>query len=286
MVLRDNVPLRLRVQGPDGAISGRVLVRVTDLHWTGLGSFACEPIVGDGGLVEIRRLVPGRYAVEVLPRSEEWMPATVLATLPAEPLEVRCAQALRIDGLLEGEDLKDFEVTWTGPCNEGLSNAVQQGRTIRVESAAFTLMGIGDGLGDLYARRAGDPRFALVPGVRPGRGAVRLTLAKGWTIEGRVDLPEGPMPKLTVRAVAGLIEQHARVGEDGAFSIVGLPQGRFRVELVTGAWTDGWSRRGGRVTGEWAVRWLHDARDDVPAGADGVRLRVRLPATWSEAAGS
>lgn len=279
MVLRDNVALRLRVQGPDGPLSDRVLVRVTDLHWTGLGSFDCEPRVGEGGLIEIPRLMPGRYAVEVLPRGQEWLPATVLATLPADPREVQCAQALRIDGVLEGEDLGDFEVTWTGACNEGISNAVQQARTIRVDSGAFTLRGIGDGAGDLYARRAGDPRFALVPGVRAGPGVVRLTLSRGWAIRGHVDVPDGlTRSSLTVRAVAGLIEQRARVGEDGAFSIEGLPPGSFRVELVTGAWTDVESRRGGRVTGGWAVRWLHDARDDVAAGTEDVRLGVRIPA--------
>jgi len=279
MVLRDNVALRLRVQGPDGAISGLVLVRVTDLAWKELGSFTCGPSVGEGGLVEIRRLMPGRYAVEVLPRSGEWLPATVLATLPAEPVDVRCAGALRIDCALEGEDLKDFEVTWTGACNEGLNSAQQQARTIHVDSPTFALRGIGAGAGDLYARRAGDPRFAFVPGVRPGRGVVRLKLSKGWTIRGQVDAPAGPTrPSLTVRAAAGLIEQRAPVGEDGAFSIVGLPPGRFRVELVTGAWTDSWSRRGGRVTGGWAVRWLHDAKDDVAAGATDIRLRARMPA--------
>ncbi|MCK6461177.1 MAG: hypothetical protein L6Q95_14945 [Planctomycetes bacterium] len=120
-------------------------------------------------------------------------------------------------------------------------------------------------------RREGDPRYALVSGCRPGRGVLRVTLSEGSAIGGRVAVPEGLDPSaLDVRAVRGRLDQHAKVRKDGTFAIPGLPPGAFRVELVTREW----SLRRGRV-----VRWLHDARDDVPAGAVDVRLRVRLPAT-------
>ena len=263
MVLHDIVPLRVRVRGPEGPITGHVTVRVRDLTRPARGVLVYEPYARDGELeYEIPRVVPGAYEIEVLPHGE-WLPACVVATVPGESVDVRLAPGLSIEGLLEGEDLKDFRTTWTGPCNEGW-------RTLRTESAEFVFRAVGEGVGDLYARREGDPRYALVTGCRPGRGVVRLTLSEGRTIRGRVEIPEGFDPAaLAVRAVRGLLDQYARVCPDGAFSIVGLPPGLFRVECVT----RGWSRDG------LVDNWTHDANDDVPAGAEGVRLRVRLPAT-------
>jgi hypothetical protein len=280
MVLSDVVPLRMRVRGPSGAISGYVVLRVTDLAWPA-GSFVCEPYVREGeDLIEVPGLMHGTYEVEVLPKHQKWLPARARATLPGEPIDVRCEQALSIEGLLEGEDLRDFEITWTGPCNEGFEDNAQRGRTLRVKTATFVLRGIADGVGDVYARRAGDSRFAFATAVRPGPGVLRLTLSKGRAITGRVATPAGLKPAtLDVRAVSGLVEQRARVRGDGTFSIVGLPPGTFRIELVTRAWCSARSPRGGRVAGGWVDKWLHDARVDVPAGTEDVRLRARLPAS-------
>jgi len=267
LVLRETHELGMRVLGPDGPFTGPALVRVRNR--APLGSWVTyEPYVREGALeYRVPCVTPGIYEIEVLPRFD-LQPARIVATVPGEPIEVRCKQPLQIEGLLEGDDLNDFEITWTGPGNAYFDEGQRQrGRTLFVSTPDFVLRGVGDGAGDLYARREGDPRCALVTGCRPGRGVVRMTLSEGHTISGRVDVPEGLDPSaLAVRAVHGRLDQYARVGPDGTFSTVGLPPGVFRVELVARAWTRD-------------VRWLHDACDRVPAGADGVRLRVRLPGT-------
>ncbi|MFI5401555.1 MAG: hypothetical protein ACHQ1G_01365 [Planctomycetota bacterium] len=262
MVLREIDRLRMRVLGPEGPWTGAVTIRVRELArpdaWT-----AYAPYVRDGELeYEAPRVTPGTYEIEVVPDAD-LLPARAVATLPGAPFDARLTQSLSIEGFLEGDDLKDFEITWTGPCNEGWC-------TLIAESAGFVLRGLADGAGDVYARREGDPRCVLVTGCRPGTGVLRLTLSEGRVIGGRVAGLEGLDPSaLAVRAVRGLLDQYAGVRPDGTFSIVGLPPGAFRVELVT----RGWSSKG------LVDRWLHDARDGVETGTDNVALRVRIPAT-------
>jgi hypothetical protein len=190
---------------------------------------------------------------------------------------LQCPVASRIEGELEGEGLEGFEVTWSGPCNPAYMRRdwdakyetySQRGGTARIGkgSGAFLLEAVGEGAGDLYARREGDPRSAFVAGYRPSHGYLRLALSEGRTIAGRVEAPDGlRLARLRVRATRGVLEQCAAVCEDGSFSVVGLPPGAFRVELLSEGFP-------------W-VEWVHDARENVEAGSIGLLLRVRLPAT-------
>jgi hypothetical protein len=204
--------------------------------------------------------------------------------IPGPPLDLRCPAATRIEGELEGEHLEGFEVTWTGPCNQAYQRRdwearyetyAQQGATARIGqgSNAFLLEAVEEGPGTLYARREGDPRCAFVSGHRPSLGHARLALSEGGTITGRVEAPADlRLSRLRVRAARGLLVQQAAVREDGTFAIVGLPAGNFRVELVSARFR--------------CEEWLHDAVENVPAGAEGLALRVRLPATEPAADGS
>lgn len=270
MVLRETVPLNLCVRGPEGPLTGNAIVRIRDVTRPG-DVLEHDLHVREGELqYEPPRLLPGIYEIEVVPEDKESLQTRVRVTVPGAPVDVLCPRSSSIDCFLEGEDLKHFEITWSGPCDESR-------RTIGVSSAEFAFRGIGVGIGDVYARREGDPRCALVAACRPGAGVVRLTLAEGLTIRGRVEGLERLDPSwLTARAVRGALDQHAPVGPDGTFAIVGLPQGSFRVELVTRRWL-----RTGLV-----VSWLHDDRDDVVTGAEDVVLRVRLLATEPENDGS
>ena len=72
--------------------------------------------------------------------------------------------------------------------------------------------------------------------------------------------PRGDKNGADINLVVDALEMAFTRPHISGFAIVGLPPGAFRIELRSGA-------------------WLHDARDDVPAGAEDVRLRVRLPDT-------
>lgn len=256
IVLHEMVPLRMRVHGPEGPLDERVTVRLRDLARP-RDALQRDLYVRDGE-TNCVAFMPGRYEIEVSSENA-WLPVRLLATLPGEPVEVRFAEGLFIEGLLEADDVKWFEITWTGP---GSPTACLQG-------PEFRLSGLADGAGDLYVRRDADPRYALVSGCRPGRGMLRITLSEGSTIGGHVAVPEGLDPSgLDVWAVRGSVRQHASVRKDGTFTILGLPPGVFRVELVSRGW-----RSRGQV-----VLWIHDTRDDVPVGTEDVVLRVRLPA--------
>jgi hypothetical protein len=265
IVLRELHRLEMLVLDPDGPVNGYATVRVTELRSS--RSVSYEPHIREGLLAtRAPSLAPGTYRIDVYPQGD-LLPARAIVSVPGAPVEIRCERALVIEGLLEGDYIVNFEITWTGPGNPLFEAGVRQrGRTLYVSTADFVLRGVGEGVGDLYARRPGDRRCALVTGCRAGRGVVRMTLVEGCSIDGRVEVPEGLDPSaLDVRAVRGLLTQDARVRPDGTFSIVGLPPGEFRLELVTSVYS------GGRP-------WLHDARDGVVVGTEEVVLRVRLPA--------
>jgi hypothetical protein len=98
-----------------------------------------------------------------------------------------------------------------------------------------------------------------VPGVLPGTESLALHLERGYTIRGTV-AGFDPARHDRVRAVRGAISVSAEVAPDASFAIVGLPPGRFRVEVLTRERTET------LVVGVTA---------DVEAGAEGVRVRAR-----------
>lgn len=280
MVLRETVSLDLQVDGPEGRIGGYVAVRVHPAEFASRGPFTANAYVRDGENIQIPML-PGTYDVEVLPVDEDCLAAHARVSLPGPPVEIRCPSATKIEGLLEGAEVDGFEITWTGPCNpefqRGLFDPKQNGATTRLAKGVkeFRFEAVGDGSGDIYARRPGDARCAVVRGFRPRDGYLRLRLTEGASIRGRVVAPhEADLRRVRVRATAGSIAQYAHVERDGTFSVVGLPVGDFRVDLVSL----------GRVHFEprGRERWEYvtfDAREGIATGTEDLVLRLRLPVT-------
>lgn len=262
LVLEDLVAVDLLLRGAP-APSDKILIRAKPAgfpgpaRWLyGAGSLHTEPVAG---ALRAYALFPGTCDLEADPDGPDCLPAFARATVPGGLVEITWPQMAVVEGRLVGDDVKGFEIAWTGegrdptvPCTVG-------------EDGSFTLLGTG--AGTLYARRAGDPRCAFVV-TALSSGPLHLDLRRGEAIRGHVEgAPGMNLTALQVRAVAGLLTQEARVQEDGDFEIVGLPPMDFRVELRSGA-------------------WLHDARDNISAGVGGIRLRVRLPPTEPSAAGS
>jgi len=272
LVLHDPVSIELRVHGassPIDSMAVRVMrAALPEDTWPLGGEFQYPNHDAQTGLWRIRGLLPGSYDIEVYPRDPDALPATVRVFLPGGPYEVLCPQATRIEGFLDGPDSGGFDVTWTGPANMAFARTDssggpwrgQEGRTVSVSGGSFLLEGVGQETGAIYARRPGDPRCAYVASYSATQGSLRLALTEARAIRGHVEGAQASSLLLQVRAVRGQLTQMGEVEADGSFAIVGLPPLDFRVELRSGA-------------------WLHDAHDDVPAGATGVRLRVRLPDT-------
>jgi hypothetical protein len=260
LVLEETRALDVRVFGSSGPLEGAVTVRVTDVAHPAFGPRGTWEYLREGESLRIDDLLPGVYDVEILPDAEH-LPSSARVPVPGPPVDIHCAATRGCEGVLEGDNSRGFEITWTGG---GWSVGAQQGQ--------FVLRGPVDAIGDVYARRPGDPRCAFVPGIRLPAGVLSLTLSEGETIRGRVDAPPGlNLSKLCVRAARGVLDQRAPVRADGTFAIRGLPPGSFRVELVTNGYPHS---------------WIHDAAANVPAGAEDVVLRVRLPATAPAAGGS
>jgi len=207
-----------------------------------------------GGALRAYGLLPGTCEIEADLDKPGCLPAFARAMVPGGPVEITWPRTTVVDGHLEGEDVEGFEVTWTGEghCEPSLPCRLCEDGEFRV---------VGTGAGSFYARRGGDPRCAFVEHLELASADIHLKLRIGQRIRGQVEgMPGMRLSALRVHAVAGLLAQWAQVQDDGSFAIVGLPPLAFRVELRSGA-------------------WLHDACDNIVAGTDGVRLRVRLPAT-------
>jgi hypothetical protein len=279
LLLSTVVPVNVRLHTPEGLLSGGLNVCLSPVAVRGFKTSPSYEYVD----VETERLAigwqpPGEYEIEAAPTDAPYLPARGRATIPGPPVDLHLPRAVRIEGLLEGEGLKGFEITWTGPCNPSFKcqdyafrsdeAAPQYGRTVRIrgDRGAFLFEAVGEGDGEVYARREGDPRCAFVARYGPSHGFLRLTLSEGASVKGRVQAPvRAKLDRLRVRAVRGLAAQSAVVREDGTFAIVGLPPGPFRVELVSGG---------------FPIReWIHDTQEGVEAGSENVVLRVRLPST-------
>jgi hypothetical protein len=215
----------------------------------------------------VTSLAPGRYRFEYHPKDQHLAPAAVRVALPsAAPIEVRCARGARVTGTVLGADTKGFRVTWLGRANGydagGPTGAEWDGQAepaAEVVDGRFELLGLTPQSGGLYVHKTGDPRCAYVPGVLPGTESLALHLERGYTIRGTV-AGFDPARHDRVRAVRGAISVSAEVAPDASFAIVGLPPGRFRVEVLTRERTET------LVVGVTA---------DVEAGAEGVRVRAR-----------
>ncbi|HEX5135382.1 MAG TPA: carboxypeptidase-like regulatory domain-containing protein [Planctomycetota bacterium] len=232
----------------------------------------CDRVAGrlsreaGGDVLRLTGLLPGISDLVIHPPGANYVSAHARVAAPGEPVVIEWPLMIPVDGILEGEDVDDFGITWTGDAPTDGTTVVRigttawpPGRLLVDPLGRFRLYAAGPGA--ICARRAGDPRCAWAPAFDPSRGFLRLPLATGREIRGSVEgRPGMRLSALRVRAVAGALSESAAVNDDGRFAIVGLPPVAFRVELRSG-------------------EWVHEAIDSVPAGAGGVRLHVRLPAT-------
>jgi hypothetical protein len=273
LVLSNLVPLAVRLRTPEGPFCGGLDVRLRPVAQPGFELPTSYEYV-DEDRFAIGWQVPGEYEFEAAPHDGAYLPVRGRVAIPCAPVDIDLPLASRIEGELEGEALEGFEVTWTGPCNPAVKRewetqetaSKQFGRAVRTgPDGHFLIEGVGGGEGDIYARREDDPRCALVSSCRPTRGVLRIPLSEGRAIGGHVEPRPGiTLASLRVRASSGAATQHGAVRADGSFAIVGLPPGRFRVELLSQGFPYG--------------EWVHDVLEDVEAGAE-TTLRVRLPDT-------
>ncbi len=215
-------------------------------------------------------LAAGTWIVEFQPGDLRHLPATATVQVPGPPLQLRCEPAGSLTGVVAGEDIDKFAVSWLGLGNRcRLADLLRQGvaesnlpgspQVVR-EDERFRIDGLGKEPGALYVRRPGDSRCALLENVRGGGGDIEVALHPGLSILGRVEGIE-PWERRGVylRASRDLIVQQARLQKDGTFEIAGLPPGRFHVEA-------------------FGIGILVDSRlavqSDVQAGAEGVTLNV------------
>ncbi len=182
---------------------------------------------------------------------------SVVVTSPASGLRITLSEAPGLRGSLVGEDAAGFLVSFTSQAEAGpLTAGVASGA-----AGAFKWVTTEEGPFLVFASRPGDDRFALAEGLRPGALGLELKLVAGRRIEGRL---EGFGPQLDRTRVSvwaqskrGLLV-HAVVGDDGTFSLRGLPPGEsFTVEARG---MQGSALRSGTVR-------------EVPAGTAGLVLR-------------
>jgi protocatechuate 3,4-dioxygenase beta subunit len=169
-------------------------------------------------------------------------------TAPAEGVRVVLRRAASVEARVEGEDVGGFQAEWiVGDARR--TAIVGSDGFVRIEEA-------GDGVGTLLVRRVGDARYGLVRDARPSEGPVRVVLVEGGRIAGRITgLGENdPLPALS--ALQGALALWADVAADGAFEILGVPPGTWRLGLTT-------------AKGEFPDR------AEVEAGAKDVVLRLR-----------
>lgn len=250
-------PLEIRLE-PGVFVEGRVLdaadlpVRASldaAMRWAGtdvLRGFRSAS-ADERGAFRVGPLPSGPCTLHIAAFGGRGWTGTVETVAPATAVVLRATRARTLSGRVDGA-ARGAVVRW----EPRVGNPPVQGA---VEAdGSFSISGVGDGVGLLVAEDETTGRVASLEGVLDGSEPVRLVLAPGASIEGRVDgVPEGL--RAWVEAVRGRYQKAVGVAPGGRFRLGALPAGRYRV----------------RVGGD-----VGSADFEVDAGETGLELRATI----------
>jgi hypothetical protein len=189
----------------------------------------------------------GSYQVTVFGPQGNPIAGPIQLEAPADNVRIVTPRMRRIRGRVVG-----------GVIGEAYLQAVVEGAApvgaqVTAGTGEFALDVASDGP-FLLTVQAGE-RYGRLEGVRPGE-AVEVTLVLGLEIRGTVDSESRAATGTWVEAKAAGWTSYAEVDRDGAFTLKGLPPGRYALAVMRGE------------------NWQRGARSEaVDAGATGVRLR-------------
>jgi hypothetical protein len=142
----------------------------------------------------------------------------VVATVPADDVVLHVAPAVTLTGRVAGDWEPGLGVSWTTANDERFADVRNDGR--------FTVFGLRDEVGTLYARAGASGRCGVLRGVRPSPDGLVVTLVPGERIRGRVDLPADVFrARVTLRADG--FDLWAAVRPDGTFECGALRPGEY-----------------------------------------------------------
>ncbi len=202
------------------------------------------------GRFTIDGLAAGRYLLRV---EGDGVVGRTVIDVPQQRVTITCAPPFALSGRVDGEHTDGFFVSWFEP---GMPQRSSQCTAKVGTDGRFTLKHMhGGGVGTLHAWRPGDTRYGVLEHVDFSMGPVRLRLREGRSITGRIE-GLGPWARdVIVIARAGPIGAFDHVDSDGGFALVGLPEGRFDLEVE--------ARTGARETRVVASRRGVDAGDRI-----------------------
>jgi hypothetical protein len=151
---------------------------------------------------------------------------------PGDPVRIVVDSQRSVEGRIAGGRAEAMGVAWRGCDGVWLRGSTP------ASDGAFKVYGVVGEEGDLHVSASGDDRYALLRGVRTGRGPVEVTLQTGLRIEGQW-AGAGSPETLRIEAEGGDVRRRAVVEASGRFRVCGLPPGRYRlsVECAGERWT-------------------------------------------------
>jgi hypothetical protein len=184
---------------------------------------------------------PGTYGV-LVEASGSFEPVVATFTIPCVTLRLEVPRQAWVRGEIAGKLPGEWEATWVprgqAPVPEhdrsyDWEDLLEPTSAVDEDEFTFSARARAGELGCLYVREAGNPLCALIEDVVPEQGPFVVDLRPGRSIDGVV-AGVGPEDRGAVflRASDGLVVQQAPLDGDGSFSIVGLPDRTFRVEVV------------------------------------------------------
>jgi len=176
---------------------------------------------------------PGRYHLSVswTPRNTTTLgtPAPMIVEAPIDGIRFVCPRGSKLAGRLPGDDVGGFWVMWARNTSDGPLLQVRH-RTRTDADGRFALHGLVEGDTVLYIHRSGEERYGLLERARLPAEDLIIELQRGLTLRGRVRDYEGRHGfglwlYFTWRGPTIPVE----VGDDGTFTVTGLPPGTYGV---------------------------------------------------------
>jgi hypothetical protein len=183
----------------------------------------------------------GTYEV-LLEAVGPFAPARATFTTPCDALRLEVPRQAWVRGEIAGRLPGEWEATWVprgqAPVPEhdrsyDWKDLLEPTSPVDEDEFTFSAPARAGELGSLYVREAGNPLCAWIEDVLPGQGPFMVDLRPGRSIDGVVaGIDPAEWADVFLRASDGLVVQQAPLRGDGSFSVVGLPDRTFRVEVV------------------------------------------------------